>query len=1483
MQLVVQQLQISAGVVIVAAAMLTLIASFVPIGETPYGGNWAALLLITYGVLAMSAGIAICRLGISGWKRWVLPIGQAILILGTVRLCQTSPLLEELLSNLRPARAWAAGTALLAVAWSVLGAILSRNQASARSAESSSPSGPSQLSNIDWLCSLSAVLATCSAVAIWSNPDQLRLASFLGWYLPLCGFAIFISWRQVEWREIALLALSLWTCSLTFAICSAYAVWPDYGLTCLVAILVATVVATLVLFEYTMSVLSHQFQSYASNSAAPQSTDAPTADAIPRHWIAAGPHWAAALLLECGWAALLLALLGPSILNFAACLGVVLEPTTAAFVFQSINDFPFAAILLSGIALTAASAGIGHKHKQLFVLDSVALFPVMVAFAVGAWVVPAYSLAAALWTLAVPLIASELLQFVNSDWETRALNAWQQCFVRGVKVTREYSWLALSRGVSAILLVLGTLSVVGGYFVGVLPAQIFAADSSWSSNLATLLISLGPALFFGWTRWKFSVWNGEHPQATAASSILASVAGATLTAFALVGGPTWPHTMIVWLQSFALLISISAWLAMAFIATRNFLGLRRMLAGKLNTRELFSKAMKGARWQRVEKASWTVGLLALSAVVALCLGAALIVIAYPIEQLLGFDRLGGPTIIFTALVTFALFWFLHTRRGASHFGMLATSLGLLAPLGAAAYAHWISIIPTRSFPTARDFEPFRMLIVLWIVALAIGLAVRIVTVFRGQSLSKLGEFAWLVLATIVGSLALVSTTQDPNGIWPFCELSGIALIIVLSSVASGQPWRGHIAAFAAAAGMSTWLFHNQEIHLFWNVLWGPTWVGLVAITAKLIVERILAQRQAVDQMVSMRWSVDQSVSLSVPVVSALLSFLWIATQSSSTSGNPEWRWSIFGLTVACMVLAIARLWEQYPSKRGLAFYLNLVSSALVIAALLCVFARLPIMHTWLIWMASGLGAMSVIAGLLREMVREASILGPTLRFGSITEPAKLRHAMHWMPALHTTIALLALVPSLLLVLSFEERTMRVAATVLPLIGALSILPIASDRRTNFYRYVGLSLISSSLVLLFWADLPVAWTMAGFSDAWIFIQRAFIAFVLLGIIYPIVVHVFINKEAWVRPLMHVGWFTFAIGVAIGCIMLGGEATGVWKTAAANASLPTKLMTIVAWGAVTARLLQFAARPHSIDRLATASTRMLAVYIAELSLAFLCGSCYFHFPDLFSGVFVKWWPIVVFAIAMLSAGIGEWLRRIDQHIIADPIGRSSLLMPIIPLAGVWWFHPAQVEWLWNDWGRYSFLLLSASILYGLHSWLRNSIRLRALAWMLTLFSFWAFLQDNPRLQFIEHPQFWILPPALAVLIFVESNRSRLAPSVVVAARYMAVVIAYLSSTAEVFFKAFEGQLWQPLLLLVLALAGVAAGIVLRVRTFLYCGLAFTVVALLGMVWHAQQAIGQVWPWWAFGIATGIGLIIMLGYFEKNRPKVVAYLEKFKQWEQ
>ena len=1463
------QLQIAGGVVIGAAAVLTLVASLVPIGATPYGGNWAALLLGIYGVLATVTGIVTCQwFGSTLLLRCFVPVGQAILLLATVRLCQTSPLLEGWLGDLRPTRSWAVGTAKLAVAWSVLAAMIKmivdrRSQAVMNLVPISVVS--SQKWNIDWLCGAACVLSVLSAVAIWSNPDHLRLASFIGWFLPVTCFAVFVSWRRTEWREIALIALSLWTGSVVFATGHAYDWWLDVGLAGTVAVLVMAVALTMVGFEYAIESIKTRFRN---------------------DWLTAESYWASATLLACCWISVLVSLLGSAIPQVAISLGMNFDLTNASFALQPLGNVGVCLVLLSGVVLTGTSAWIGNKHGQMFVLDTTASLPIAIGLALGAWFAPPYSLAAAMWSATAMLIGSELIQFAAQKWQDRSIRAWQQLVIAKQKVEREFQWLPLGRGSAMAMMMTGTFAFIACWVAGTLPSQLFAVGGSWWSHVATLLVTLGPAIVFGFSRWLFSVWNGEQHQVTTASGIFASIAGAAIAALALVGGPAWPSTTIVLIQSFALMIAIVAWANVGFTATRNFLGLRHVLGNKVNQRELFSKSLKGARWQRCEKSSWTLALFSICAVVTLCIGAAYVAIAYPIVKLAGVDRLGGPAFSITTIVTLCLFWWLSARRGASHFGMLAVALGLISPIGATAYANWLISVPARTDPAARDFEPLRMLIVLWLVSLVIGFIVRLVAVINRKTLSRLGEFAWIGLAWLVGGLALVSTTQDPNAVWPFAELSSLALIIVLSSVASGQAWRGHVAAFAAAAGMSTWLFHNtgkDEIQLLWNILWGPTWVALIAIAAKLLFERTRDLKNDSEHANRLQWSVDQSVSLFVPIASAILSFLWIVIHYRLVAAPSALYWSILGLSVAGVALAVARLWELQTGKRGLAFYFNLVSLALVFASIISVRQGLPQMHTWLIWLASGLGAMAIVAGLLREMVREASMLGASLKFGSITEPAKLRHALHWMPALHTAASLLALVPSILLVLSFDERTMRVAATILPFLGALTILPIAFERSMVAFRYVGLSLISSSLVLLWWADLPSAWSVTGVEGAWMFVHRAFAAFVLLGITYPMLATLVRNKASWEKPLMHVGWSSFVIGIAIGVAMLGGEAAKVWNTVAASAALVTKSMTMIAWIAVTARLLQYAAKPHSTDREASEAARKTAVYFAELSLAFLCGACYFHFPELFSGIFVKWWPLVVFAIAMISAGVGEWLQRINQRIIADPVGRSSLLLPIIPLAGVWWFHPEGAEWLWSDWGRYSFLLLSASLLYGIQSWMRNSIGLRALAATLTLFSFWAFLQSNPNLQFIEHPQFWILPPSLAALLFTEFNRKRLAASVVVATRYVGVLMAYLSSTAEVFLRAFEGQLWQPILLLALALAGVAAGIILRVRAFLYCGLAFTMIALLGMVWHAQQAIGQIWPWWAFGIATGVSLIFMLGYFEKNRPKVVAYLEHFKQWEQ
>jgi hypothetical protein len=97
-----------------------------------------------------------------------------------------------------------------------------------------------------------------------------------------------------------------------------------------------------------------------------------------------------------------------------------------------------------------------------------------------------------------------------------------------------------------------------------------------------------------------------------------------------------------------------------------------------------------------------------------------------------------------------------------------------------------------------------------------------------------------------------------------------------------------------------------------------------------------------------------------------------------------------------------------------------------------------------------------------------------------------------------------------------------------------------------------------------------------------------------------------------------------------------------------------------------------------------------------------------------------------------------------------------------------------------------------------------------------------------------------------------------------------------------QSMGNQFWMPLVLLSLALIGVFVGMVKRIKSLFFASLVFLFVALVGMVWHAQQAIGQVWPWWAFGIACGVALISLLGYIEKNRQRASEYLQKLQSWD-
>jgi hypothetical protein len=94
-----------------------------------------------------------------------------------------------------------------------------------------------------------------------------------------------------------------------------------------------------------------------------------------------------------------------------------------------------------------------------------------------------------------------------------------------------------------------------------------------------------------------------------------------------------------------------------------------------------------------------------------------------------------------------------------------------------------------------------------------------------------------------------------------------------------------------------------------------------------------------------------------------------------------------------------------------------------------------------------------------------------------------------------------------------------------------------------------------------------------------------------------------------------------------------------------------------------------------------------------------------------------------------------------------------------------------------------------------------------------------------------------------------------------RYCAMLAIYLSSTADMLIQQIGTNIWGPIILILLSLFGMLSGIVLRVRAFLFLGAAFVFLGTASMVWHANRFMESVWPWWVFGITTGICLHALL----------------------
>ncbi len=310
------------------------------------------------------------------------------------------------------------------------------------------------------------------------------------------------------------------------------------------------------------------------------------------------------------------------------------------------------------------------------------------------------------------------------------------------------------------------------------------------------------------------------------------------------------------------------------------------------------------------------------------------------------------------------------------------------------------------------------------------------------------------------------------------------------------------------------------------------------------------------------------------------------------------------------------------------------------------------------------------------------------------------------------------------------------------------------------------------------------------------------------------------------------------------------------------------------------------------------RMGCVYAAEIILVLVLVHLRLTIPDLFPGFIGQNWAFVLMGLGFLSVGLGEWFARRELPVLAGPLQTTGLFLPLVPLIAFLLRPLAELRDLGDTipglqpffryldslpghFGLHALLWFLLGLLYTLVAVLRRSSTWALAAALAANFGLWVLYAHQTELVFWLHPQLWLIPIGLILLVAEHVNRPRLTPGQSQAVRYAGLLMIYLSSTADMFITGLAESVWWSVVLAVLSILGVLAGILLRVRAFLFQGMAFLFLVVFAQIWHAAVDRQQTWIWWASGIVLGAAILTLFALFEKRRNDVMKLIEEIKKW--
>ncbi|MBL8189316.1 MAG: hypothetical protein JNK38_15010 [Acidobacteria bacterium] len=576
-------------------------------------------------------------------------------------------------------------------------------------------------------------------------------------------------------------------------------------------------------------------------------------------------------------------------------------------------------------------------------------------------------------------------------------------------------------------------------------------------------------------------------------------------------------------------------------------------------------------------------------------------------------------------------------------------------------------------------------------------------------------------------------------------------------------------------------------------------------------------------------------------------------------------WLTWLAILSVVALLVAYLWDENvtASLRGLHL------AGVVVVLEVC--SLLPISEHWFL-------AFTVVAFSLYALVtswlwrRRETFAQLAERAGVITNPEVANLLRSWLLSWHSLFTggiFLLVIATLFDSASLWNRLLATSGLfALPVAFALLARGGADQRLIT----ASVRLCMASVVMWSWAWLsPPRW------GSWQLTNRLIIVMLIaeaILIVYRLILSQWLEAESLWRKALRADLPVVAgIGLAGLAFVLVAEFEQRSNFGAVLLGWPAIVAVLATLIGVSLIGIAFAVLPGEDPFDLDERGKMRYVYLTEVFVVLTFVHLRLTMPWLFGGIFSAYWPIVVMLLAFAGVALSEVFRRQGKLVLAEPLANTGVLLPLLPVIGFWSLN-SQVP--------YSGLLLTVGLFYGVLSVMKRSLGLGLLAALTGNSGLWHFLNRVEGLTFFEHPQLWLIPAAVSVLLAARINRESLSVEQMNSIRYGALVTIYVSSTADIFINGVDNAPWLPIILAVLAVGGVAAGLMLRIRAFLFLGTAFLLLSMLTIIWSASVNLQWTWLWYVTGIAFGVLIIYTVAMFERKREQMIGFVERLKQWQ-